>query len=63
MIAMLDSPNILCSLSNRSIVDRYLSSKLSHLFTSQSEFLLHELVFDVADDSEGDGELEIILYW
>lgn len=45
-MAMFDSPNMLCSLSSRSIVDRYLSDSL----------LYCELVVD--DEGDRDGELK-----
>lgn len=57
-MAILDKPNILCSLSSRSMVDKYLSSKSFCSLSSFSEAWL-QLELDVLGDI--DGELEIVL--
>lgn len=55
-MAMFDSPNMLCSLSSRSIVDKYLSLRVVCWARLFSDSLLHcELVDDVG---ERDGELK-----
>lgn len=58
-MAMFDKPNMLCSLSNLSIVDKHFSPKLTLWLILSSDSLLHVDVEEFTGESDGELQLNM----